>query len=155
MNIIEYRNMTQLPLIGLIVGVAGGLLDSNTYSSSSSGASLNGNPTSLSLGFRWGVAVASCEMCRTHMFTCKPKCTSAIHIDQICVCALCANHDAYGCRLKSHVYMHALNMHAYIIYNHIQMDWLPYRKKLGGCKLGWIHYKNTITKINCCDFELL
>ena len=63
MNIIEYRNMTQLPLMGLMVGVAGGLLDSKTYSSSSSGASLNGisgNPTSLSLGFRWGVAVAPC-----------------------------------------------------------------------------------------------
>ena len=36
---------------------------------------------------------------------------SVVHANQICTCAVRANHDAHGRRLKSRVYTQALNVH--------------------------------------------
>ena len=49
-----------------------------------------------------------------HTCSCEPKYTSAVHANQRCTRAVCANRDAHGSKLTSRVYMHALNMHFYV-----------------------------------------
>ena len=83
------------------------------------------------------------KMWRIHMSSSKPKCTSAVQTDQICMCVLCVNYDPYGSRLKSHVYMHALKMHAYIIHT-----WTSYHIKgsLVGANFGEFTIKTQLSK---------
>ena len=40
---------------------------------------------------------------------------TTIHINQICMCALCANHDEHDSRLTSHMHMCAVDVHVDII----------------------------------------
>ena len=55
-------------------------------------------------------------MCGKNEFSCKPKCKSAVQVNQICMCTfLQTKNDACGSRLTSCVNMHAPEVHAHII----------------------------------------